>query len=83
MSATRKEKRAMSTIQRSILAVALMLAAVVGSTTPAAAQRGIGVNIPIDDIRAWTLTVINLTNYPLSLVTNSVEASPWQRPPFH
>jgi hypothetical protein len=72
----------MSATQKNILAVALMLAAVVGSATPAAAQRGIEVDIPNTDFSAWTLTVINLTDYPLSLVTNSVQASGGQRPPF-
>lgn len=70
----------MSSIQRSTRAVALMLAAIMGSATPAAAQRGIWVKI--NNTAAWTLTVNNLTEYPLSLVTNSVVASKAQRPPF-
>lgn len=76
----------MSAIQRSILALALTLAAVLGSATPAAAQQGIWVNL--DSTRlfgtpAWTLTVINLTEYPLSLLTTSVDPSGNQRPPFN
>ncbi len=73
----------MSAIQRGILGAALVLMVVVVSTTPAAAQRGIwvdlGVHVPTSH---WTLTVINLTNNPLSLVDNSVTASGAQRPPF-
>lgn len=74
----------MSAIQRSILGAALLLMVVMVCTPPAQAQgqRGIWV-----DLRAgtgpWTLTVINLTNYPLSFVASNVTASGEQRPPFY
>lgn len=56
----------------------------VGSATPVLAQTPTprGVWVKIDQTGAWTLTVINLTDYPLSL-TNNVEASNAQRPPFN
>ncbi len=68
-------------VQRSLFAVALLLGMAVGAATPASAQRGIWVKISLNN--TWTLTVINLTEYPLSLVTNDVTASKAQRPPFH
>ncbi|MCE5309101.1 MAG: hypothetical protein LLG20_15790 [Acidobacteriales bacterium] len=67
------------------MAVALILAAFMGSATPAAAQEARGIIVGLDDPFAYpylTLSVFNLTGYPLSLVTNSVEASGAQRPPF-
>ena len=90
----------MSATQKNILAVALMLAAVMGSVSPAAAQvlpaavqpRGIWVIVDRGVVFApvpWTLTVINLTDNPLSLVANSVRVTaprinwtPTQYPPF-
>lgn len=70
----------MSGTHQRTLAAALTLVAVMASAAPAAAQRGIWVKI--NTASAWTLTVNNLTDYPLSLVTNAVEASNAQRPPF-
>ena len=73
----------MSAMQRSILALALMLAAVMGIATPAAAQIQRGIWVDPGAATSWTLTAINLTNYPLLFVSNDVVASPGQRPPFN
>ncbi len=76
----------MSAMQRSILALALMLMVVMVSTTPAAAQyikRGLWVDLSEHTWQAaWTLTVINLTNSPLTYDAH-VTASGAQRPPFN
>lgn len=74
----------MSEMRRSLFGIALMLAMAVGGAAPSAAQtpRGIWVTIPVDYMQTWTLTVMNLTDFPLSY-TNSVEASGGQRPPFN
>lgn len=71
----------MSITQRSMLALfaALLLEMAAGTARPAAAQvpshaRGIWVHTQATG--AWTLTVINLTNHPLSLVTNSTTPGP-------
>ena len=86
----------MSATQKNILAAALMLAAVMVSVTPAAAQttpaavqpRGIWVVTGWLDA-AWTLTVINLTDHRLWLFNNSVDVTAprivgtqTQAPPF-
>jgi hypothetical protein len=74
----------MSAIAKILFALVLLLGFALGGATSASAEttpRGIWVKI--DMFRAWTLTVINLTNYPLSLVSNSVTTTGGQRPPFH
>jgi len=42
-----------------------------------------GIWIDIDTASAWTLTVVNLTEEPLALVSNDVTASKAQRPPYN
>lgn len=72
----------MSAIRKSLFAVALLLGMAVAGAAPASAQTPRGIWVKIDALRAWTLTVINLTDYPLEL-TNNVVASKAQRPPFN
>ena len=78
----------MSAIQRSILAVALIVAAVMGSGTPAAAQAPTG-SRPADrgimpiPYYWWSLTVINLTTYNLAIAKSSLDASGCESNPFH
>ena len=77
----------MSHLQGSILAVLMILAAVMGSVTPTAAQvsgsypadRGI---MPVP-YWWWSLTVINLTTYDLALVKSSLDVSTCESNPFH
>lgn len=76
----------MSAIQRSILVVALILAAVMGSVTPAAAQ--VSSPYPVDrgimptPYWWWSLTVINLTTYDLAIADKSLDASACESEPF-
>jgi hypothetical protein len=70
----------MSAMRRSLVALVLLAMAAVSATAAADQNRGIWV-YP-SGVAAWTLTVVNLTDQPLSL-TNSVSTTPAQRPPFH
>ncbi len=72
----------MSAMQRSLAAVALLVWMAMAGAAPASAQTPRGIRVRINPYRAWTLTVINLTNSPLSLGGQFVTASKAQRPPF-
>jgi hypothetical protein len=77
----------MSAIAKVPFALVLLLGFALGGATNASAatltETPRGIWVKIDTFRAWTLTVINLTNYPLSLAANSVTTTGGQRPPFH
>lgn len=70
----------MSAIRKNLFALVLLAMAAASATAVAGPNRGIWVHV--EGTSAWTLTVVNLTDQPLSL-TNSVTASGNQRPPFH
>jgi hypothetical protein len=83
----------MSTRNKCLLALALMLAVVIAGAMPAVAQQR-GIWVMIDQTLStgripWTLTIINLTNYRLLMTNNTVQvhastqdAVDWQSPPF-
>jgi len=75
----------MSSISRRVLRLIVLLGLALGGATPASAETDTprGIWVWINTVRAWTLTVQNLTNEPLSLVSNDVTTIPGQRPPFH
>ena len=75
----------MSATARNLLAPALLLGTAMGvapsTSTAMDAHRGIWVDI--SSIGAWTLTVVNLTEEPLELVSKSITTTTGQRPPFN
>lgn len=77
----------MSAIQKSVLAVALILAAVMGSASPAAAQ--VSSSYPADrgvmpvPYWWWSLTVINLTTHDLGIASGDLDPSTCESIPFH
>lgn len=73
----------MSAIRRSLFALVL-LGMAVASATPAAAQEPRGIWVKVGANSVWTLTIVNLTDYNLELVTNSVTTTANnQRSPFY